>query len=270
MKKILVPTDFSPVADNALNYAIEIASKFESKLLLYHVYSFHRKVDFDWDFPKNEQPYIKNIERQMNFTKEKFIEKIEQKGLAIQTIVEEDNVFSLFGRKTEKHGISLIIMGSKGASGLKKVIFGSVASAALEMAKVPVLVIPPKYSFLPIKRIVFASDLKEISMSVLLPLHKLALKFDAKVTVLFVKTDSNKDMHWENNVHLEGIETTYQEVLMSKNINESINEFVDKNKFDLMCMVRRERGFFESLFKRSISKSQVYNNKIPLLVLPEI
>ncbi|HMQ48425.1 MAG TPA: universal stress protein [Saprospiraceae bacterium] len=61
MQKILVPTDFSPVADNALNYAIEIAAKFESELLLYHVYTFHRKVDFNWDFPEDEQPYVKKI-----------------------------------------------------------------------------------------------------------------------------------------------------------------------------------------------------------------
>jgi Ethanolamine utilization protein EutJ (predicted chaperonin) len=56
---------------------------------------------------------------------------------------------------------------------------------------------------------------------------------------------------------------------MSKSINDSINEFIDKNKIDLICMVRREKSFFESLFKKSISKLQVYNSKIPLFVLPE-
>ncbi len=44
MKKILIPTDFSPVADNALNHAIEIASKFKSELFLYHFYSFNKKA----------------------------------------------------------------------------------------------------------------------------------------------------------------------------------------------------------------------------------
>lgn len=269
MKRILVPTDFSPVANNALNYAIEIAAKFESELLLYHVYTFHRKVDFNWDFPEDEQPYVKNIERQMNFTKQKFMDKIKQKGLTIQTRVEEDNIFTLFGSKVKKHNISLIIMGSKGASGLAKVIFGSVAATALEMAKVPVLVVPPNHSFRPLKQIVLATDLNEVSTSILSPLQKLAINFDAKVTIFNVNTNSNKDAPQKNDLYLKDVETIYSEVPMSQSINESINEFVKKNNFDLMCMIRREKGFLVSIFKKSITKTQVYNSKIPLLVLPE-
>lgn len=268
MQRILVPTDFSPVADNALSYAIEIAAHFGSELILYHVYHMRRKIDYDWNFPDDEQPFVKKLEQKMNFTKQKFIEKITQKGLSIQTIVEENNIFSLFERKVMKHDINLIIIGSNGASGLKKVIFGSVAATALEMSKVPVLVVPPKHAFAPVEQIVLATDLNEVSTSILSPLQKLAFKFGAKVTILNVNTGSNKDTH-QRNIYLKDIETTYHEVPMSKSINESINEFIEKNKRDLLCMIRRERGFFESIFKGSITKSQVYSNRIPLLVLPE-
>jgi nucleotide-binding universal stress UspA family protein len=269
MKRILVPTDFSPVADHAMNYAIEIAAKFESELLLDHVYTFHRKVDFNWDYPEDEQPYVKNIERQMNFTKQKFMDKIKQKGLKIQTSVREANVFALFGSRVKKHNIDLIIMGSKGASGLEKVIFGSVAATALEMANVPVLVVPPNHAFRPLKQLVMATDLDEVSTNILSPLQKLAVKFDAKVTVLNVNTNSNKKENYKNNIRFKDVETIYSEVPLSQSINESINEFVKKNNFDLMCMIRREKGFLESIFKKSITKTQVYNSTIPLLVLPE-
>ena len=269
MQKILIPTDFSPIADNALNYAIEIAYKFESKLVLYHVFSFNRKVDHDWDFPYEEQPYIKNIEQKMNFAKLKFKEKVTQKGLSIQGVVEEDNIFSLFKQKVIKHDIDMIIMGSKGATDLNKVIFGSVAATAIEMAKIPVLVVPPKHYFLPFKHIVLATDSNEVSTSVLLPLQKLAFEFGAKVTILNVNTEPAKDKHHKMEFDLKAIETTYCEVPVSKSINESINKFVKKSKCDLLCMIRREKGFFESFFQKSITKTQVYSNKIPLLVLPE-
>lgn len=269
MKKILVPTDFSPVADNALKYAIDIAAEFKSELLLYHVYSFHRKIDFDWNSPEDEQPFVKKIERQMNFTKEKFMKKIKHKGVAIQTIVEEDSVYSLFTRKVEKHDISLIIMGSKGASGLEKVIFGSVAATALEMAKVPVLVVPPDSSFVPLKHIVMATDLNEVSTSILSPLQKLVFKFNAKMTILNVNSGMSKGALHGTNLYFKDIETIFNEIPVDKNINESINEFVKKNKFDLMCMVKREKGFFKKIFERSITKTQVYNSILPLLVLPE-
>jgi len=268
MQRILVPTDFSPVADNALSYAIEIGANFKSELLLYHVYHMHNKIDYDLNFPDDEQPFVKKLERNMNFTKGKFMEKIKQKELTIQTRVEEGNVLSLFGRKVMKHDINLIIMGSKGASGLAKVIFGSFAADALEMSKVPVLVVPSKHDFAPVEQIVLATDLNEVSTSILSPLQKLAFKFDAKVTILHVNTGSNKNPH-QRNIYLKDIETAYHEVPMSKSINESINEFIEKNKCDLLCMIRREKGFFEGLFKGSITKSQVYSNRIPLLVLPE-
>jgi nucleotide-binding universal stress UspA family protein len=270
MKKILIPTDFSSVADNALDYAIEIATEFESELFLYHVYTFNKKKDYDWDFPDNEQPYIKKLEKKMDFTKRKFMEKITQRGLSIQTVVEEDDTYALFNIKVKKHDIDLIVMGSKGASGLDKVVFGSVAAAALEMAKVPVLVVPPKHSFLPFSRVVLATDGNEVATGVLASLQKLASTFDAKVTIIKVSKEAgNKDTPHKIDAHLEGVETTYQEVPMSNSINESINEFVRNNKCDLLCMIRREKGFFASLFQTSITTNQVYDSEIPILVLPE-
>ena len=269
MKKILIPTDFSPVADNALNYAIEIAAMFKSELLLYHVYTFHRKVDYNWDLPEDEQPFVKAIEKKMNFTKQKFMDKINQKGLTIQTMIEEDTVSSLFGKKIKKHNINLIIMGTNGATGLQKVIFGSTAATALEIAKVPVLVVPPHHSFLPLNQIVFATDLNEVASNILSPLQKVASQFNAKVTLFNVNIGANKSEPELDNFHLKDIDTTYKEVPLTNSVNESINAFIKQNKFDLMCMIRREKDFFENIYDTSVTKNQVYDNIIPLLVLPE-
>ena len=123
MHNILVPTDFSLVADNALNYAIEIAAKLKSKLFLHHVYSMNKRVDYDWDSPDDEQPYILRIEEKMNFRKQKSLNKITLKGLPIQIKVENTHINSLFKRIASEYEIDLIIMGSKGASGLEKVLF---------------------------------------------------------------------------------------------------------------------------------------------------
>lgn len=269
MQKILIPTDFSSIADNALNYAIEIADRFGSELLLYHVYTFHKKVDFDWDYPEDEQPFVKKIEKKMNFTKLKFEEKIRQKGLRVQTVVKEENISTLFKQEVVAHKVDLIVMGSKGASGLEKVVFGSTAALALEVAKVPVLVVPPDHSIPPLEQIIFAADLKEVSENTLSPLQKLALQFGAKVSILYVNSGTDKGRIHENSISFRGVEATYREVPMSNNINESIDEFIKNNRCDLLCMVRREKGFFESLFSRSVTKTQVYNSKTPFLALPE-
>ena len=135
------------------------------------------------------------------------------------------------------------------------------------MAEVRVLIVPPTHSFPSLKHIVLAIDQKDICSSVLAPLQKLALNFIAKVTVLNVHKSSNKNKI--NNVEfpIRDVETTYREVLMIKSINESIGEFIKKEKCDLLCMVRRKKN--ESVFQTSITKDQVYKNQIPLLILPE-
>ncbi len=269
MQKILIPTDFSAVADNALNYAIEIAAKFKSELYLCHVYSINKKLDYDWDYSDEEQPYKRKMEEKMKLTKLKFTEKIAQKGLSIQTIVEENMILSLFSTQVKKHNIDLIVMGSKGASGLEKVIFGSVAATALEMSKVPVLVVPPEYVFPPFKETVLALDQNSISLRTLSPFQKLVAKFGAKVTLLRVLTDSNKNTPGGKILGFDGVETTYREVPMHNSVNESIKKFVAKENCDLLCLIRREKSFFESIFTKSITKTQVYDSQIPLLVLPE-
>ncbi len=210
MKKILVPTDFSPVADNALTYALELGAKFNSELLLYHVYHLS-KVDYDRDFPADEQPLKKQLERKMELTQLKFQESIAQKGLTVRTQVAREPILAVFDRKVQEYEISLLVMGSKGASGLKKIIFGSVAATALDMAKIPIFVIPPDANSFPIKHIVLAVDQHGISKAVLRPLQQLALAFGAKVTVLHITGNSTSSTNHldnfptkRNRSHLQG------------------------------------------------------------------
>lgn len=269
MKRILIPTDFSPVADNALNYALDIAAKFKSNILLYHVYSFHRSVDYDRNYPEDEQPYVKNLERKMEVTVSKIREKSANLGLHIDSKVEENTPYFLFKNKIAKNEVDLIVMGTKGATGLEKVIYGSVAATALETANVPVLVVPPKHPE-GIKRIVLATDLDGVSQATLAPFKKLAVAYNAKVTILRVNTSSKTRMDLQDDMPLEGIEREYREVPLSKSINQSINEFVEKDKSDLVCMIRREKAFFESIFKKSVTKTHVYNSSVPFLVLPPL
>ncbi len=270
MRRILIPTDFSDIAENALKYAIEIAAKFDGELLLYHVYSMNKKLDYDWDFPEDEQPYVMDLERKMNNLKGKYKEEFKRKGISIETKVEEHHIFTLFDTLVRKHEIDLIIMGSQGATGLEKVVFGSVAAQASDLAKVPVIVVPPLYEYQAIDKIVWATDLNSVSANTLAPMQELAVRFNAHLTILNINTgESKKKSSHQIESYLQNVETTYQEAPLSESINQSINLFIKAMKCDLLCMIRREKGFFESLFQTSITKEQVYNTQTPFLVLPE-
>ncbi len=270
MKKILIPTDFSSIADNATMYAIGLAEAFKSKLFLDHVYDI-KKADYDRSIPDKEQPYRKKMKATLEESAKKFEEIIREKGLSLQTKAYQGVITSLFGKTVRRDGIDLIVMGSKGASGMTKIIYGSVAATALEESRIPLLVVPPEYTFQPLQHIVLAIDNKEIAAGLLSPLQKLAAKFGAKVTILNIYTDSNNEDKKEDRVILDGVQTIYRSVPMSQSINESISRFVAQTEegCDLLCMVRRKKSFFERILKKSLTKTQVYDNRIPLLILPE-
>ncbi len=93
MKKILIPTDFSQVADNALAYAVELGAAFQSELLLYHVYHIS-KVDYNQDFPPDEQPFKKQIERKMELSRLKFGDQVTEKGLSLKRQVKREPIMA--------------------------------------------------------------------------------------------------------------------------------------------------------------------------------
>lgn len=266
MKRILIPTDFSPVADNAMDYALDIAAKFKSNLLIYHVYSLQGELRRNRRHFKNKEPYIEAIEQKMVDFVAKFEDKSSRLGLRIDSKVEENSPYFLFKNKITKNAIDLIVMGTKRATRLEKVIYGSAAATALETAEAPVLVVPPGHSG-GIKRIVLATDLDGVSQGSLIPLKKLAAAYHAKVTILRVNTETHTKMDLKDDLPLEGIEREYKEVPLLKSINDSINDFVEKDQSDLVCMIRREKAFFDSIFKKSVTKTHVYNSDVPFLAL---
>jgi len=269
MKKILIPTDFSQVADNALAYAIELGAAFQSELLLYHVYHIS-KVDYNRDFSPDEQPFRKQIERKMELSRLKFGAQVTENGLSLETKVRREPIMALFDRKVEEHNINVIVMGSKGASGLKKVIFGSVAAIALNMAKIPVFIIPPESFSFPIRNIVLAIDDQVIAKATLEPLQRLASAFGAKVTVVNVKSNTTPATVPRITLSMGELEINYLELPPTSSINDTLNAFTNQTGCDLLCMIRRERGFFERLFQGSTTINQAYDSQKPLLVLPDL
>ena len=267
MEKILVPTDFSPVADNALEYAIALATAFKSTIYLYHVYSLD-SFTYDGNFPRHGQPYAEKMAQQMEKTKLKFTERSTPKGVSIKSIIVEDDIYSLFKTRAALHDINIIVMGSRGASGMTKLLFGSTAATAMTTATVPVLIVPPQCTFNRLHNVVLAIDRFPIAPNVVVPLITLAAKFGAKVTLLNITKASEKKRDTPNDLLGAGVKTVFREMPVSKDINATIDQFIQEEGCDLLCMIRRERGVFKKLFHKSITKTQVFSTRVPLLLLP--
>jgi nucleotide-binding universal stress UspA family protein len=140
MKTILVPTDFSKSAENALNYAVLIAQKENAKIILLNAY------DILITSPVLVSPEIimeeirileNNSKKQLQLLSKKIIEV---KKIKCETICKHGFTSEVILEISEKIKPDLIIMGTKGASGIKAVIRGSNTARVIENTNCPTIV----------------------------------------------------------------------------------------------------------------------------------
>ncbi len=271
ISRILVPTDFSEVANNALKYAIGFAIQTKASIHVLHVKNF---PVMDFSFPA--ETYSTLIE-EMETIAQTGMEKVESSllkpsGVKYHTESIAGFVNDEIEKCAETNHVDLIVMGTTGASGLQELLVGSNTATTIGKSEIPVLVIPPTASFTEFKNIVYASDYTEPEFPALSRLLFFADLSDAHLTVLHVKSDYDKYFNSENNFFVRNRAHIKKEniklVKLEKgDIAESINEYITGHGADLLVLAKHNRGFFDRLFHRSLSKKMAYHTKIPLLVL---
>lgn len=271
MKTILVPTDFSKCAENAVNYALEFADKFNLKVIIHnstHLPTFAVEVPFE---EISEDKLLAESKNNMNnYLKNK---KITNKNLIVEDNVSfgfaVDNIISLAKENTA----SIIIMGTKGSSNLEGLLLGSIATSVIEKAPCPVLVIPVNAIFNDIKKIVFATDYHKNDVESINFLSTIAMKFNAEILVVH-----ESSVTLTNNLERDLFEIFKNEVIQKvsyKNISfkfiigydisKDLNLILEEEHADLLAISTRKRNIFVKLFERSLTKLITHHTKIPVI-----
>jgi nucleotide-binding universal stress UspA family protein len=267
IQKILVPTDFSEGAKTAARFAIQLGNQFGSQITLGHFYQI----------PRSTGSFVsirKIVEADAQSDMEKLQNELSSEvanGASLEVLVQESNTVNTIVGKAKRENYDLIVMGTKGASGLAGVILGSVAASVLERAETPLLTVPPHTTFDQLTKIALALDdkgIKEYNNFDLL--HTLVSTFDSKLNVVHVDTGSG-DLELASRVHylFKEVEHTYTCILDSDDIDKSIQNFTRTQEADLLCMLRRKHSLLHRLFTSSHTKSEVTQADVPLLVLHE-
>lgn len=281
MKNILVPTDFSELADKAIRSAIKIAKNTNTTLHLVHSV----EILHVW----SELANYKSIETEkhegysyIHAVTDKAIEKlqerkseIEKEGITCIVAVENGKPYESVLNYIEYNNISLVIMGTKGASGVNEVIFGSNAQKIIRNSKCPVLIIKEDQEALNFETIVFASDFHEDKINANIEyVAKLAKYFGAKVTCLFISTPLNflSENEIQKNVKSLIDKTTLQnytiEIHKSESAEEGIMEYCMLNPPGLVAITTHGKGFFRKLFISNTTEYLANHLDAPLLSMP--
>lgn len=276
MRKILIPTDFSKPAFNAIKYALELFKYDKSEV--YFLNAFEDDIYKDQELLKSDS--LSNVIEIMR----------QQSGEKLNALIEEvkaiwPNPRHTYHQVASQHGIvdgidvlvdtvniDIIVMGTKGVTDKKSKLFGSNTIQVLRYVASPVLAIPANYDYTQPKKIVFATNyLIPYKRRELKLLCEMAVPYRAEIDMIYVSKSKQLSIRQEvNRQFIEDTlcknETQFVHV-HNKSVVEGINSYCTQHNADMLVMVNSRHSFLEDILYASTIDAVALDMKIPFLAM---
>jgi len=276
MKKILFPTDFSNVANNAFLHALKLAKLVKGELLLLHTYELpimdnqfgmqNYKLVYDaieltnLDLFKEELPKLHQIAQEN-----------ELDSIKMSHILADGDL--LYNIKTicKKEKIDYLVMGTAGATGWVERLFGTKTGEAITSLEVPVFCIPENAKYTKLETIGFTTRFREKDKLALKQVLKIANAANAVVKCIYVETKDtdNTDAVYSDWRDYFKDQPVHFFIIPSENVKETIEDFIISQEIDLLALLSYKRNFFQWIFTSSFTEKMALNSTIPIVALHE-
>ncbi|AUC84619.1 universal stress protein, UspA family [Polaribacter sp. ALD11] len=277
MKCILLPTDFSENADNALSYAVQLYKDVECNFYILHTYTLiNISANNMMDSPSvlALQGVEKEIaERKLKETENRLNTEFKNTKHKFITIASLNFLKSEMAEAIKDYDIDLVVMGTKGATGAKEIFIGTNTMDVIKKINCAVIAVPSKFKYKKPREILFPTDYKVSKSNKYLSLiRELCEEHQSRLHILNVyqnislketqqQTEAFLEAFFVDNVHIfhdgEGLE-----------LIEVIESFEKKYKVNFLVMVYNNHNFFENLLFKPVVNQMVYHTDIPFLVIP--
>jgi nucleotide-binding universal stress UspA family protein len=270
MKKILVPVDFSLNATNAAEFACNLALFYGAEIWLYHSYEMPL-ITGEFPAPLYDVNDLQiAAEHELNELTNSLLKKI-RSNVTIHIKAETNLLQTGLSSFCDAIRPDLVVIGLSGSNALTKLVVGSNTIRIIHELTYPVLVIPQKASFAPVRKIGFACDYKQIEATTPVALlQKIVTDFNATLYVLNV---DNNDKNFTNELVeevfvlkelLKDIKPVYESI-EAESITEGINQFIAKEALDWITVIPKKHSMIQKIFSRSHSKDLLYHTVVPIL-----
>ncbi len=272
MKRILVPTDFSEHAEDALKVAAQIAKKNNSELILLHMLELPQQSN-DAVLGGTSIPETMLFMKKANETLDEVASREYLEGIPVTEIVKMDKPIHGIMQISKDYDIDLIIMGSHGASGVEELLIGSNTEKVVRNSEIPVLVIKKSIPNFNASDIVFASDFSEEAKKPFEKLLNFTRLFDSKLHLVTICTpNSFKPTHVSEKAMADFVAefniTNYTtQIYNDTNIEKGIINFSNRINADVIGMCTHGRTGFAHFFNGSISEGLVNHAVKPVITL---
>ena len=276
MKTILLPTDFSKNSMNAIDYAMQLLENETCEFYIINIQKASSFVSDDLMTISSSttiyQTLIGAAKRSVKNIIAAVKEKYNNERHDFFSIVDYDNFIDGINQICLAREVDMIIMGTEGAAGAQKMLFGSHTARVMQRCNTPVLAIPNGCTFKGIDRIAFTSNyLSLYKQEELQPLIDISELFDAKIDILHLANDEHLSQNQENNrAFLDSCfaNLTHEFIdLEKKDIFETVQNYIKSNDVKMLAMMSRKHSFLERLFARHLVETFAFKIDVPFLVM---
>jgi nucleotide-binding universal stress UspA family protein len=260
MKNILVPVGSSKNVKSHLQYAVDFAKAFDAKLYIVQVYNVYTKagtmIKVDHILERESQEYLN-----------KLVSEIDTKNVDITVKVLKGDLIDTLEMACKTADIDLILIEPRTTSVKDEVFLGKTSGKIIKQTQIPALIVPEGYVFKPITRVLLAVKSAILKKeSALKPLIDIKEKFKAVVNLLLVKTTYYNEGDFEVKEALKDIVTNITKTENATTF-QGVLEHYKSNDPDMLCVVRRKRGFFVKKWEKNTILKKDFHSPRPVLVL---
>lgn len=276
-KRILIPTDFSKNAFNAIQYAMELFKREKCEFFILNTY-YHSGFNRDnFLIPEPSDAEMakvrENAENKMQRLKQQ-MDKYEKNELHdFHFISRFGSFFDYLKEAVKKKEIHLIIMGTQGQTDDKTVILGSNAVNVMEKIRsCPVLAIPAQVVYKDPNEIVFPTSFRNhYQEKELAILAEISRHTQAPIRILHIQKGKSLSKEQEKNkAHLEEILASAQFThhrLFEIDLQDGVRSFVQSRESEMIAIINKKHNFFGSIFSNPMVKELGMHTTIPLLAM---
>lgn len=277
--KILIPTDFSENAWNALDYALKLFKDDKCIFYLLNAFQLYHFTTDSLILPEPGEPEYEKAREESEVGLEKLLDGIvmssDNPNHRFEMISTYNSVLDAVKEAVYKKDISLIIMGTKGETNAANTIFGSNAAHIMEKIQhCPVLVVPEEAVFQKEKKreIVFATDFKtSFNYNEIEALIHIAKRLKAPVRILHILENGKLTPEQENNKeilreYLREVVSTFH-TLTNIKVGAGVHSFIESRGSEMLALIHKKHNVLNSIFSKSLIQEVGYRPKVPVLAM---
>lgn len=279
-KKIILPTDFSKNAWNAISYALELFKNEACDFYVLHTYDISSYLLDPIMVLNPDDDALQIAQEKSESELAKISQRISFRDEALDHrffyLSQEGELVSVLKDIVEKKDIELIVLGTKGGTDAANVAYGSNAVRVMENVRnCPVLAVPPNVLFREPNEIVFPTSFRtHFKRRELDHLINIAQITNAPVRVLHVQKEQELDEVQQNykallSECLDGLDYSFH-TLDDANVSEALQVFVQSRGSEMIAFINKKHTFFSTIFSQPMVKKLGASTKVPLLAMHDL